>query len=386
MANVQILNVVVLDKPCPFKNPFQFANTFERIENLPDDLKWKIIYEKCFAPGMYNVATGDYLCCAPQKRVYRLEMDWGKEPAKSPQIAYESHQKMRIKKQILKEKMGPGKYEFKDFLELKKTRPSSIRGLFSAGEERFRDPAQFCIPGPGTYGNPYMVLEEKATRSGSSRGILDSRTKKCELFARDDSLGPGTYNLKDLLTEFLNRVVSKRGPYETFTEDRSKPILHGYLAAPKQLTDSGPYAFKDFNDEMKSKRKSVHGKFSKASREQRFRSEGPGPAAYDIRCLSADKKQNILPFCSSAKRSLYFPNDNPVGVGRYNIAKPMTHKSGTCCKAVFMSKAGRYLSNLKQDKSWQERLRPTNIPLADRVFLAPPDEQSDATAEAICSP
>ncbi|XP_030053003.1 histone chaperone ASF1B [Microcaecilia unicolor] len=44
MAKVQILNVVVLDNPCPFKNPFQFEITFECIEDLPDDLEWKIIY------------------------------------------------------------------------------------------------------------------------------------------------------------------------------------------------------------------------------------------------------------------------------------------------------------------------------------------------------
>ncbi|MEE6508562.1 hypothetical protein FKM82_021922 [Ascaphus truei] len=44
MAKVQILNMVVLDNPCPFHNPFQFEVTFECIEDLPDDLEWKIIY------------------------------------------------------------------------------------------------------------------------------------------------------------------------------------------------------------------------------------------------------------------------------------------------------------------------------------------------------
>ncbi|KAG9488722.1 hypothetical protein GDO78_004971 [Eleutherodactylus coqui] len=44
MAKVQILNMVVLDNPCPFRNPFQFEITFECIEDLPDDLEWKIIY------------------------------------------------------------------------------------------------------------------------------------------------------------------------------------------------------------------------------------------------------------------------------------------------------------------------------------------------------
>ncbi|XP_078537551.1 histone chaperone ASF1B [Lissotriton helveticus] len=44
MAKVQIQNVVVLDNPCPFANPFQFEITFECMEDLPDDLEWKIIY------------------------------------------------------------------------------------------------------------------------------------------------------------------------------------------------------------------------------------------------------------------------------------------------------------------------------------------------------
>jgi len=37
-------NVVVLDNPSQFLNPFQFEITFECIEDLPEDLEWKIIY------------------------------------------------------------------------------------------------------------------------------------------------------------------------------------------------------------------------------------------------------------------------------------------------------------------------------------------------------
>uniref|UniRef100_A0A8C5Q8C0 Anti-silencing function 1B histone chaperone n=1 Tax=Leptobrachium leishanense TaxID=445787 RepID=A0A8C5Q8C0_9ANUR len=44
MAKVQILNVMVLNNPCHFNNPFQFEVTFECIEDLSDDLEWKIIY------------------------------------------------------------------------------------------------------------------------------------------------------------------------------------------------------------------------------------------------------------------------------------------------------------------------------------------------------
>eukprot|EP00079_Xenopus_tropicalis_P035727 XP_017949498.1 PREDICTED: histone chaperone ASF1A [Xenopus tropicalis] len=44
MAKVQVNNVVVLDNPSPFYNPFQFEITFECIEDLSEDLEWKIIY------------------------------------------------------------------------------------------------------------------------------------------------------------------------------------------------------------------------------------------------------------------------------------------------------------------------------------------------------
>ncbi|XP_055380688.1 histone chaperone asf1 isoform X1 [Condylostylus longicornis] len=44
MAKVHITNVVVLDNPSSFFNPFQFELTFECIEELREDLEWKMIY------------------------------------------------------------------------------------------------------------------------------------------------------------------------------------------------------------------------------------------------------------------------------------------------------------------------------------------------------
>lgn len=44
MAKVHITNVVVLDNPSSFRNPFQFELTFECIEELKEDLEWKMIY------------------------------------------------------------------------------------------------------------------------------------------------------------------------------------------------------------------------------------------------------------------------------------------------------------------------------------------------------
>ncbi|EEB18202.1 Anti-silencing protein, putative [Pediculus humanus corporis] len=44
MAKVNIVNIVVLDNPSPFLNPFQFEITFDCIEELKEDLEWKMIY------------------------------------------------------------------------------------------------------------------------------------------------------------------------------------------------------------------------------------------------------------------------------------------------------------------------------------------------------
>lgn len=44
MALVNIINVEVLDNPTSFLNPFQFEVTFECLQELSDDLEWKVIY------------------------------------------------------------------------------------------------------------------------------------------------------------------------------------------------------------------------------------------------------------------------------------------------------------------------------------------------------
>jgi len=41
---VNIANMVVLDNPAPFKNPFQFEITFECLQELQEDLEWKVVY------------------------------------------------------------------------------------------------------------------------------------------------------------------------------------------------------------------------------------------------------------------------------------------------------------------------------------------------------
>jgi len=44
MAKVHVSNVVVMNNPCTFFTPFQFEITFECLQELKEDLEWKIIY------------------------------------------------------------------------------------------------------------------------------------------------------------------------------------------------------------------------------------------------------------------------------------------------------------------------------------------------------
>jgi len=44
MAKVHVNNVLVQNNPSDFKSSFEFEITFECMEDLPEDLEWKIIY------------------------------------------------------------------------------------------------------------------------------------------------------------------------------------------------------------------------------------------------------------------------------------------------------------------------------------------------------
>lgn len=64
MAKVHIVNVVVLDNPSSFSNPFQFEITFECIEDLKEDLEWKIIYVGSAESEAYDQVL-DTVCVGP---------------------------------------------------------------------------------------------------------------------------------------------------------------------------------------------------------------------------------------------------------------------------------------------------------------------------------
>ncbi|XP_025890237.1 lymphocyte expansion molecule, partial [Nothoprocta perdicaria] len=281
------------------------------------------------------------------------------------------------KKKLKKETLGPGAYDIRDFLQ--ETRPCSLRGICDTRERRFRDILRDCPPGPGTY-EPWRVPSACHGRSATSRGIMHSRTPQRVLPATLGSgLGPATYRLPNSIDELLRRVVSVRGPYELFSGDRSRPAPRE-PRAQEVRAELGTGAVKSFVEELASRDNKKKGAFSTVPREPRRPAQricwatlsqcprdalAVGPGSYDPKPLERSNSFNQPPFWSSAKRfdrrscCLYAGNENPVGVGRYNITKHEKHPRKIRYQSLYQSETRRYLSNLERDAYLLERLKPS---------------------------
>ncbi|XP_018419495.1 PREDICTED: lymphocyte expansion molecule [Nanorana parkeri] len=330
-------------------------------------------------PGTYETAPGDFSASVLERKASAPGWKRAQETEKLTEMPHILYRETWERNRLLKQYMGPGRYNFKSFTDLMEEKSSSVRGLCSTREVRFKENMKDCFPGPGSYGkagNPYSLIEERATKSASSKGIMDNEGRKWDSGSIAGSeLGPGTYNLKNPTDEIVKHVVGKRGPYDMFTGSRSQPILYGYFAAPKHTpSELGQYKVKSFTEELKSDQKLKHGKFGKIAQYPKVPTErifcsslthwprpvdSPGPGTYDTKPLFASVRQSSAPFLTSAKRfekkscRLLFGSSNPVGVGRYDLNKPPRNKTAPTYRTAFISKTGRYLSNLPRDKVLQ---------------------------------
>ncbi|XP_014349686.1 ciliary microtubule-associated protein 2 [Latimeria chalumnae] len=354
-------------------------------------------------PGCYDSYTGDFSSRAIAKRASGPGWARAQELERLAMMPHLLYKEIWDNKRFLKRKLGPGSYNFSDFIEELKKRNPDVRGVCETREERCKPPFSTSTPGPGSYGKggiPSALMDEKAAQSIGICGIMKSTTAIRKPFSTLDNPGPGTYKHDTFTDILLNRFVSKRGPYDLFTGERSKPIVSGHFAAPKKPNlGVGAFKTKSFLDELENNEKKKHGVFGTikqypppCERVCRFTASHwprplnePGPGWYDIQTLSRPKNQNPPPFYTRTKRfdrkseMLFTANDNAVGVGRYNISRPSRSKTAMTYKSAFETESKRYLGSFKQDKYMQERIRPINIPVEERAFLIPPEKPNYST-------
>lgn len=299
-------------------------------------------------------------------------------------------------RKMLTRRLGPGKYDIKDFVDVGKEKPVSSIGICGYMGKRMRPAFSEKTPGPGTYGEggiPHSAIEQKAQLSTSTVGMLDQATSgKRDLPTVGCDLGPGNYNFKSSVTKLLETQTGNRGPYDVFSLDRNKPIKTGHYAKFGASTlGPGQYSHSSFTDDLDAYNNKYKGKVGKANMQHPEKAERifystlsqvpkpdaadrPGPTSYDPK-IAYPKPENKgdAGFLSNSvrtdKRAMRFftGNYNSVGAGRYNVHKFHESRSVNGHESVFKSKTGR-LEHTKEP-AFRERLREKDVKKEDRIFL-----------------
>ncbi|VFV18987.1 Hypothetical predicted protein [Lynx pardinus] len=344
-------------------------------------------YSRLHSVQMSHIGPGTYgyqeTCFSKKKLSKEVGTGWARtqEATRLTQLPHFQYEAIMKEKRLQKEKLGPGSYNLKDFLEQLQQKPCSTRGLLSSGETRFRGLVGNYYPGPGNYGvkgNPYTKLEEKA--QNRSQVLMCRMTSRPLLLAHQGSgLAPGTYSFKSGIETYLARSMGTRGPYDTFSGDRSKPQPYGHYSVqkkkPRELMN-----FTTFVEELNSRHNKKRGVFSKIPRNpetpteriywatlsqcpRKLATSGPGswlPPKKEC------KHVNQPPFLLSSKRMgikayqmILGSWQNPVGVGRYlNTWLMETKDQRQRYRSLYLGGSKRYPSDPAWDRVMQERITP----------------------------
>lgn len=348
-------------------------------------------------PGRYDVDVGDFNFKSMEIKArgpgWARQYETEKLAAMPHLLNREQHS---LKKELVR-KLGPGSYEYRDFLT--EDKPRSTRGIIDSLEKRFNQVTKLVTPGPGTYGKggvPHSGIEEKNRESFGSVGLLDMGPKNRGLPITGCEVAPGTYEVKSGVDELLAKKTGTRGPYDCFSLDRNKPMKTGHFASPGIVNQSylrppDNVEERKKTDELNARDKKYHGRFLKGearplkptdrlsvtSQSQWPRDESdPGPGYYEpnfIEKHSSKTKNNHPPFNSSSmrmdKRAVKFftGNYNHVGPGRYDVQRFEESHGKRGHTSAFKSQVSR--PNSEQIKFLSERLRPRNIPVHERLQL-----------------
>ncbi|XP_069837748.1 ciliary microtubule-associated protein 2 isoform X3 [Dendropsophus ebraccatus] len=304
--------------------------------------------ERRLGPGTYEAAPGDFSPSVLERNASAPGWKRAEETQRLTEMPHLLYREAWERNRLLKQNMGPGRYNAKSFVELMEEKPSSVRGVCNTRDVRFKDQSKYSNPGPGTYGkggNPYALLEERASKSASWKGVMDSETSKYRTSAsiKHNPSEPGQYKIKAFTEELENEQKKKLGKFGKIPQYPKVP-------GERVLCSSLAHWPRPINS--------------------------PGPGSYETKPLFASVRTSSAPFLTSAKRfdrkscRILFGSSNPVGVGRYNIEKPPRGKTATSFRTSFLSKTGRYLSNFERDKVLQERIQKSHTASSAGRLLA----------------
>ncbi|XP_049630905.1 lymphocyte expansion molecule [Suncus etruscus] len=325
-------------------------------------------------PGMYSYKETDF---SKKKLSREVGTGWARaqEAARLTQLPHFQYRGTSKERQRQKDKLGPGSYEFRDFLQERQLRPSSRRGLLSAGEVRFQEFIGNYYPGPGNYGvkgNPYTRLEEGSCKRVHSEGLMCRITNKSPPLGHQGSgLAPGTYSLKAGIDAYVAQYTGKRNMYDIFSGDRSKPLPYGHFSVqkkkPRELMN-----LRSFVEELNSRANKKRGVFLKAPRFPKTPQDrtscsilstcprkqvttGPG-IWFPFEKIDEQGKQPPFLFISKRPKTLQTTMGawNPVGVGRYlNTWLMETKDHRQRYRSLYLGKCQRYPSDPLRDKFLQ---------------------------------
>lgn len=285
------------------------------------------------------------------------------------------------KRKEYENQLGPGCYNIKDGLEMNDLKPTSKRGMLDAMSKRFPSENLNNQPGPGAYGIPDANIEAKKWEQGGKVPLFERSKESRSLPFVGTELGPGTYNHKNSIDELIKKQVSKRGPYDLFSINRSDaPKTGHYTNGTKWNLGPGQYEIPSFVEDMSNTTNKTRGKFSKLRQYPERSGERiciehtalqpkdpdfPGPGDYS----PGDQSKfttNLPAFLSTTSRNdkrshkFFMRNFNSVGVGRYDIQRfdESADKNGNT--SVFLSKAPK-VAKQKDEMFIKERLKPHNL-------------------------
>nr|XP_051712394.1 lymphocyte expansion molecule isoform X3 [Oryctolagus cuniculus] len=334
-------------------------------------------YSRRYSEEVSHIGPGTYsskeTCFSKKKLRKEVGTGWARaqEATRLTQLPHFQYQAILKEKQQQGQKLGPGSYNIKDFLQLLQHKPCSTRGLLSSGEARFRGFIGNYYPGPGNYGergNPYTRLEENAWNRSHSEGLLCRMSKKPSPLAHQGSgLGPGTYTLKSSIDTYVARSIGTRGPYDIFSGERSEPLPFGHYSVQKKKARE-LMSFRSFVEELNSRHNKNRGIFSKLPRNpetpteriywatvsqcpRKLATSGPGSwLPQEKKCQYA----SLPPFLLASKRTSIKTYQNPVGVGRYLNTRLMETKDRRKrYRSLFLGVSKRYLSDPARDTLMQ---------------------------------